>query len=194
MPLSPCTWAFAVVAAATTAVNTTEPIHNHVTWTSPVMSHASAPHALSNPVGAPVRRALADGADGNARLIVDPNAVPAGLRTLQQLQTVTSRYGQVVELRGDVDCLELPLRDSPQFARHATGRSRVSFAKQVQRRVIAKRLNRRGLRGTRILCNRSTILSLPMVSRSRLRNPPVTREHAPGAPRCTAMVWALQPT
>jgi hypothetical protein len=78
----------------------------------------------------------------DAILIVDPNAVPARLVTLQRLQTVAGRNCQIVEPCRDVERLEFSLRDSPQFTRNSPGRARVSFAKQVGGRLIAKRLNR----------------------------------------------------
>ena len=72
-------------------------------------------------------------------MIVDPNAVPACLIALQRLESITGRYREIVESRGDVERLELSLRDSPDLARNSARRSRVSFAKQVRRRLVAEK-------------------------------------------------------
>jgi hypothetical protein len=46
-------------------------------------------------------------------LIIDSKAVTVGLFTLQPLQTIASRDGEILQSRSHVEHLELPLDDTP---------------------------------------------------------------------------------
>src|SRR5574342_22959 len=66
----------------------------------------------------------------DAILVIDPNTVPSRLIPLQRLQAIPRRNGEIVKSHGDIERLELPLRDAPDLAGDPPGRARVALAKQ----------------------------------------------------------------
>jgi hypothetical protein len=74
----------------------------------------------------------------NAILVVDPNAVPPSLIALQRFKPITGRDREIFESRRDIKRLELPLRNSPDLATDPPRRTRIAFAKQVNRRLVAE--------------------------------------------------------
>jgi hypothetical protein len=77
----------------------------------------------------------------NAILLVDAYAVTTGLIALQQLKAVTGRYDEIIKTTGGVEQFQFPLDDPPQLARDPPSRARISFAKQVCRGLVSKRVN-----------------------------------------------------
>jgi len=64
-----------------------------------------------------------------------------GLIALEQFQPLSRSDSQVFQ---SVDCVEhqhLPLYTPPELTRNATSSARVPFAKQIDGRVVAERLN-----------------------------------------------------
>ena len=61
----------------------------------------------------------------HAILIVDPNAVPPGPRTLQTFQSIAGRASPVVEPSGCVQGLELALSHAPQLSRQSPSVARI---------------------------------------------------------------------
>jgi hypothetical protein len=90
-------------------------------------------------------------------LIVHANAMASCLVSLEQLQTVARRCGEIVEFRGSIEQFQFALDDPPNVFRHPPSRACVFLPKEISRGVVAKRLNQgRALHITRITCNSST--------------------------------------
>jgi hypothetical protein len=64
-------------------------------------------------------------------LVVDSNAVPAGLFALQQFEPITGWDSEIVQPTRRVNQSQLPLDAAPQFARDASSRAGVPFTKQI---------------------------------------------------------------
>jgi hypothetical protein len=77
-------------------------------------------------------------AEGDAVLSVHPDAVAARSVALQQLEAIAGWNHEIIKPGGGIEQFELPLDDSPQLTRHASGRTRVSLAKQIGCRLVAK--------------------------------------------------------
>jgi len=71
-------------------------------------------------------------------LLVYPDAVPTRLIALQSFQPIAGGYRDIVEAASGVEQFQFPLNHAPQFSRYSSSVARVSFAKQVGRRVVAK--------------------------------------------------------
>jgi hypothetical protein len=69
--------------------------------------------------------------EGDAVLSVHPDAVAARLVALQQLEAIAGWNHEIIKPGGGIEQFELPLDDSPQLTRHASGSTRVSLAKQI---------------------------------------------------------------
>jgi len=76
--------------------------------------------------------------EGDAVLSVHPDAVAARLVALQQLEAIAGWNHEIIKLGGGIQQFELPLAHSPQLTRHASGSTRVSLAKQICCRLVAK--------------------------------------------------------
>jgi len=74
-------------------------------------------------------------------LLVHPNAATSRLIALEQLKPISRGNGEIFDSRRCVDQPEFALNATPQLARDSPCRARVSFAKQIGRRVVRKRLN-----------------------------------------------------
>src|SRR5258708_31667340 len=79
--------------------------------------------------------------EGNAILIVDPNAVPARLITFQGLQPIACRYLEIVDSCRHINRLELPLRDPPDIARDSARRACVPLSEQIRSGPTGTRLH-----------------------------------------------------
>src|SRR5437588_12738097 len=78
---------------------------------------------------------------GQAVLVVHADAVAATLISLEGLQAVSRRAGQVREALGHVEPLQLPLDDRPEAFRDTSGSTARVLKEQVGRRLIGERLN-----------------------------------------------------
>jgi len=74
----------------------------------------------------------------DAILLVDAYAVTTRLIALQQLQAIPSRNHEIVEADSGVEQLQFPLNDAPDVAGNWSSGTRVSLAKQISRRLVAK--------------------------------------------------------
>jgi hypothetical protein len=77
----------------------------------------------------------------DAILLVHANTVTAGLTALQQLKTVAGRNDEIIEANGGVDQLQFPLDDSPQLTWDSPSGTSISFAEQIRRGLVSKRVN-----------------------------------------------------
>src|ERR1700738_1717410 len=77
----------------------------------------------------------------DAILLVHANTVTAGLIALQQLKTVAGRNDEIIEANGGVDQLQFPLDDSPQLTWDSPSGTSISFAEQIRRGLVSKRVN-----------------------------------------------------
>jgi hypothetical protein len=77
----------------------------------------------------------------DAILLVDANAVTTGPAALQQLKPVAGWNHEIIEATGGVEQFQFALDDPPQLARNPPSHTRVPFAKQASRRLIAEGLN-----------------------------------------------------
>jgi hypothetical protein len=77
----------------------------------------------------------------DAILLVHANTVTAALITLQQLKTVAGRNDEIIEANGGVDQLQFPLDDSPQLTWDSPSGTSISFAEQIRRGLVSKRVN-----------------------------------------------------
>jgi hypothetical protein len=71
-------------------------------------------------------------------LLVDSDAVPAGLVALQQFEPIAGWHSEIVESTRCVNQSQLPLHAAPQFARDASSRARVPFTKQIRCRFVGE--------------------------------------------------------
>jgi hypothetical protein len=53
------------------------------------------------------------------------------LVALQQLEAIAGWNHEIIKPGGGIEQFELPLDNSPQLTRHASGSTRVSLAKQI---------------------------------------------------------------
>jgi hypothetical protein len=77
----------------------------------------------------------------DAILLIHANTVTAGLIALQQLKTVAGRNDEIIEANGGVDQLQFPLDDSPQLPWNSPSGTSISFAEQIRRGLVSKRVN-----------------------------------------------------
>jgi hypothetical protein len=74
-------------------------------------------------------------------LLVDPDAVPAGLVAFAQFEPITGWDSEIVQPTRRVNQSQLPLDAAPQFALDASSRAGVPFTKQIGCRLVIERLN-----------------------------------------------------
>ncbi len=77
----------------------------------------------------------------HAVLVIDTDAVATGLIAFQLFKAVASRNADVVEPRGYVQHLQLPLGGAPGFARDSSSGASVPLTKQIGGCGVAERLN-----------------------------------------------------
>jgi hypothetical protein len=73
-----------------------------------------------------------------AVLVVDSDAVPSGLITLQPFQPIPRRNRQIFQACCDIDRLELSLGTSPKVPRDSSGFPCVPLAEEVCGRLITE--------------------------------------------------------
>jgi hypothetical protein len=71
-------------------------------------------------------------------LLVDPDAVPAGLVAFEQFEPITGWDSEIVQPTRRVNQSQLPLDAAPQFARDASSRAGVPFTKQIGCRLVSE--------------------------------------------------------
>jgi hypothetical protein len=72
-----------------------------------------------------------------AILVVDSNAVPAGLIAFQMFQPIPRWNRQILQARRDIDRLELSLGAPPELTRDSSRFSCVPFTEEVSGRLMS---------------------------------------------------------